>query len=173
MMEAMRKRAWLAAAFLLGAILLAPGANADQSAADAFEKLKSLAGEWHGTDSHGKPATLVIKVVAGGNTVMEEYRTGSAEKGMFTMYHLDGDRLMLTHYCISNNQPRMRADLSGDPNVLRFEFFDSTNLQDPQAGHMRRATIRLIDQHHIANQWAYFQNGKEAFDEEIAWERAR
>lgn len=172
MKEAMRKRAWLAAVFLLG-VLLAPGVNADQSAADAFAKLKSLAGEWHGKDNKGKPATLSIKVVAGGHTVMEEYNTGKPEQGMFTLYHLDGDHLMLTHYCTSNNQPRMRADLSGDPNVLRFEFFDSTNLQNPQAGHMRRAIVRLIDQDHLANQWAYFIDGKAAFDEEIAWVRAR
>ena len=44
-----------------------------------------------------------------------------------TTYHLDGDALMLTHYCGLGNQPRLR--LTGHGPQLQFARFDATDLQ--------------------------------------------
>jgi len=172
------------ALILVTALLAAPAAGAgdppasaaaggETAAGAAFERLKSLAGEWRGQTSAGKPATLTYTVIAGGHTVMEEYRAGSAEQAMYTLYHLDGDQMMLTHYCVSNNQPRMRADLSGAPDEIRFAFFDATNLADPNDGHMHRATIRFHDDDHISNAWTFRTKGEDAFTEFTDWERVR
>ncbi len=29
-------------------------------------------------------------------------------ENMITMFHMDGDRLLMTHYCGAGNQPRMK-----------------------------------------------------------------
>ncbi|MEM9558640.1 MAG: hypothetical protein AAGC60_30605 [Acidobacteriota bacterium] len=158
----------------------APGDGSSAAAAEeltpaaaALERMKTLEGSWEGTTGRGKPATLVVRVVAGGTAVMEEYSEGAGTMGMMTLYHLDGEDLMLTHYCISNNQPRMRADLAkSEDGALYFEFFDSTNLQDPMAGHMRRARIQIVDENTLSNAWTYRQGGEDVFTEAIEWQRA-
>jgi hypothetical protein len=159
------------ATLLLALLTLAPQARAGEAEAKAFERIKALAGTWVGKTPEGKPTTLKIQVIAGGHTVMEEY-SESGHNGMFTMYHLDGDHLMLTHYCVSNNQPRMRAVLNpAEPDTIRFKFLDGTNLQDPNAGHMVEAAYFFKDANHMSNLWSYRMNQQPAFARETAWER--
>lgn len=146
----------------------------DGPAAAWLSRLKALEGEWKGTTAAGKTATLSYKTIAGGTAVMEVFSFGESQgpASMYTIYHLDGEHLMLTHYCISNNQPRMRAQLpSEDPSVLRFSFVDATNLAKPEEGHMYKAELRMIDDRHIANEWTYRKNGKDAFSEAVRYER--
>lgn len=144
-------------------------------AEQAFEKLKSLEGEWQGTTRRGNDARLTVQVIAGGHAVMEEFQETMGERvmSMHTIYHLDGDTLMLTHYCVSNNQPRMRADLGGLPEALRFEFLDATNLASPDAGHMHRAMIEFQGSDRIVNAWTYRKDGEDQYTETIEWERRR
>jgi hypothetical protein len=80
---------------------------------------------------------------------------------MLTVYHMDGKRLLLTHYCMVGNQPRMEAK-SYDPATgqLEFRFLDITNLASPSAPHMRNATLRIVDSRHLNSAWEYFQDGK-------------
>lgn len=167
-------------AFRLSVVLLAaclssgPLAFADPPVSEAFSRLKSLEGEWQGTSGKGKKVYLSFELIAGGTSVMETFKWEGSDKDMTTVYHLDGDHLMLTHYCVSNNQPRMRARLPGDdPNALKFEFLDVTNQKSPEAGHMHQAMIRFIDKDHIANAWTFYQNGKEAFTETGQYERVK
>ena len=94
-------------------------------------------------------------------------------RSMYTMYHLDEEDLVLVHYCVSNNQPRMRALPAGeDSDELRFEFVDSTNFPDPDAGHMYKARIRFVDERHITTEWTYRQDGKDAYSVAVNYERA-
>ena len=75
------------------------------------------------------------------------------EHEMPTIYHMDGDRLMATHYCAAQNQPRMVLKPGGEK--LQFEFLDVTNLKSPEAGHMRRMAITILDKDHIQQEWTY------------------
>ncbi len=172
-MESWMKRLLMVGMTTLIAFVGGFEAEAGAAAEAAFERIKTLEGDWQGTTPTGKPASLHFEVIAGGHAVLEEYAEGSNSfHGMYTVYHLDGDTLMLTHYCVSNNQPRMRAQLDGaEANVLRFEMFDATNLQDPNAGHMVRAVYRFVDPNTIQNAWTYDRNGKEAFTNVVDWKR--
>ena len=60
------------------------------------------------------------------------------KEDMITMFNLDGDRLLMTHYCACGNQPRMVASASPDGKTITFDFLDATNLATPDAGHMNR-----------------------------------
>jgi hypothetical protein len=78
------------------------------------------------------------------------------------MYHLDGDAVMVTHYCSIGNQPRMRAVVpQGEIKSLKFTYVDVTNLAKPSAGHMKSLTISFLDGDHIKQEWTYTDGGKE------------
>src|SRR5258708_38140236 len=110
-------------------------AKADEKAnpanAQRFEALKGLAGNWVEIGKDGKPTDKLIssiRVTSGGNTVQETLFPGS-EHEMVTMYHLDGADLVLTHYCMLRNQPRMRAEPDSDVNKIVFKFIGGANLK--------------------------------------------
>ena len=72
-----------------------------------------------------------------------------------TMFYMDGDRLLLTHYCDAGNQPRMVATVSPDGRTITFNFVDATNLLNSQPGHMQRAVFNLIDSDHHTEMWEF------------------
>jgi len=146
--------------FLVLMAVAAAGLAASKSQPE-FDKIKSLAGDWQGKASDGNPVHINYKVVSGGTAVMESIEAG-AEPQMVTLYYLDGDHLMMTHYCMANNQPRMRADAStSTPDAIKFTFVDATNLSSPDAGHMHAHSIIWKDAEHVTQQWTWRQKGEE------------
>ena len=121
----------------------------------AFETMKSLAGEWKGTGHEGKPITVTYSVVSGGAAVLETM----ANPPMLTTYYLDGNSLMLTHYCMANNQPRMKAGAQ-QGKAIEFRFVDATNLKSADAGHMHDMTLTVEDANHIQQAWTWSDKGK-------------
>ncbi len=129
-------------------------------AADQFEKIKSLAGEWQGTRAmDGKTVNATYELVSNGSTVMETLMPAD-EPNMVTMYHLNGDKLMMTHYCAVNNQPRMES-VSSEGGMVKFALKDITNLAKEEDGHMVGMSIAFKDADHITHTWTFKQEGKE------------
>jgi len=71
------------------------------------------------------------------------------------MYYVDGDRLLMTHFCPSNNQPRMKATISPDGKSVTFDFIDATNLASPQTGHMHKVVYVFGDADHYSEDWTW------------------
>src|SRR4051812_11535892 len=98
----------------------------------ALDKLKTLAGDWKNTskDEHGggdHAGGISYRVTGNGSTVMETDFAGQSHE-MITMYHLDGDELILTHYCALGNQPRLKLDRAkSTADNLIFSFDGGTN----------------------------------------------
>jgi hypothetical protein len=135
--------------------------SAQNKAAAGFEKLKSLAGDWQGKDPDGNELKVNYQVVSGGAALVETLQNAN-EPSMVTLYHLDGDKLMVTHYCSSGNQPRMVAEApAAEIKNLNFKFFDVTNLSTPSAGHMRSLAVTFQDQDHIKQVWTWRADGKD------------
>jgi hypothetical protein len=135
--------------------------SAQSRATDGFEKLKSLAGDWQGKDSEGNELKVNYQVVSGGSALVETLQNAN-EPNMVTLYHLDGDKLRVTHYCSSGNQPRMVAEApAGEIKNLEFKFFDVTNLAKPSDGHMRGLAVTFQDQDHIKQVWTWRADGKD------------
>jgi hypothetical protein len=80
---------------------------------------------------------------------------------MITMFNLDGDRLLLTHYCAAGNQPRMKASTSSDGKTVTFDFIDATNLKSSHDPHMYRVVFNFIDANHHTEEWHFQLPGKE------------
>jgi hypothetical protein len=159
---------------LASAALMAGDAKLSDSidAKLAFARLKSLAGEWEGSGEMGK-SKVVYEVIAGGSAVVE-HETAANMPEMMTVYHLDGDRLILTHYCMQGNQPRMQAkSFNAATGELAFKFLDATNLASPQAGHMHDVTMRFESGAKLSADWQFYENGRLKMTEKAQYTRVR
>jgi len=106
-----------------------------------------------------RPLPINYEVISGRSAVVE--RVVVDKMPMETIYHLDGARLLLTHYCMLGNQPRMEAkEFDPESGELRFEFLDVTNLPSPGAPHMHNAKFQFIDADHVSADWELFEGGK-------------
>ena len=68
----------------------------------------------------GQPTDQVVstyRVTAAGSAVMEVLFPGTDHE-MVTVYHQDGDDLILTHYCAAGNQPRMKCRRVGSESTV-------------------------------------------------------
>lgn len=128
----------------------------------AYNKMKTLVGSWEGTafeDGKKIPTNARFRLVADGSALAGWLNEGTADE-MVTMFHLDGDELLATHYCAAHNQPRMTLVPSGDPNRLVFKFKDGTNIK-PGAGYMHQVAIVLLDPDHHSEEWTFLMDGNE------------
>ena len=142
------------------------------AAAEAFQRFKKLEGKWKGRSTKGWEETITYKTIAAGSVVVGESFDAHPNERMMTMFHLDGDRLMLTHYCVAKNQPRLVAtSFADDGKTVTFTFLDGGNIPTRDRGHMDKAVIRFVDDNHMTSQWTWYQNGKESWMEEIKLER--
>jgi hypothetical protein len=132
------------------------------SASSRFEALKALAGDWVELSADGKPTNKLlssIRLTSGGTALQETIFPGTDHE-MVTMYHVDGSELVLTHYCMLGNQPRMRADAGAEPNRFAFKFIGATNLKSPQEQHMNEATLTILGPDRFQSEWVSCQDGK-------------
>ncbi len=134
-------------------LLVSTAAFAQSAAQKSFEQLKSLAGAWEGTID-GQTLQVSLRVTSRGNALLHEMK-GAGPDDPITMFHLDGERLLLTHYCDAGNQPRMAATISPDGKTIVFDFVDATNLLSSQHGHMQRVTFTFIDADHHTEKWEF------------------
>ena len=127
-----------------------------------FEKMKSLVGEWQGKSLDGSTAKVTYTLVSDNSALMEKLVMGG-ESEMVTMYHPDGDHLMMTHYCSAHNQPRMRSQkVPVEIKNIIFDLVDVTNLSTPDAGHMKKLVLTFVDQDHFTQEWTWREKGKES-----------
>jgi len=139
-------------------------------AAEAFQKMRSLAGEWQGKDEHGNEVKSNFKPMISNTVVMETLDVAGMEE-MLTMYSVDGNGISLLHYCPTNNQPHMRAvPASSNVKELVFSFLDAGNLPSIAVGHEHKMVMEFDDLDHITERWTQRRNGK---DTEMIYHLAR
>jgi len=132
---------------------------AESDAQKSFTNLKTLAGSWQGTYD-GKPVQVSLRVTSMGNTLMHEMTRPGNSDDPITMLYLDGDRLLLTHYCDAGNRPRMTAELMPDGKTVEFKFLDVANFSSAQGGYMQHAIFTTVDENHHSEDWTFLIQGK-------------
>ena len=148
------------------------------TAAAALDRIKALEGTWLGRASGGGEAEVVVnhtfRVSAGGTVVMETMGSGDPDQEMINMYHLDGDDLVLTHYCSGGNQPTMKlAQPLSTPTDLRFDFTGGTNFDPQKDEHVHATRLVIVDDGHIESSWTGYQDGKDAGTRTFTLKRSR
>ena len=122
-----------------------------------IERVKSLAGTWEGKAPEGTHS-ITFAVCSGGSAVREVMFPGTPHE-MTNMYTMDGDTLLMTHFCAMGNQPHMRASVGRGPNELRFDFDGVTNLRAADEMYMGSMTMTIVDQDHVVETWNHYKSG--------------
>jgi len=131
----------------------------------SFDKLKTLAGSWEAhvstvpqqADLEGQLVQVSLRVTSMGNALMHEMSGAGRPDDPITMLYLDGDRLVLTHYCDAGNRPRMVGKVSADGKTVEFDFLDVAG--STQHGHMHHAVFTVVDANHHTEDWTYMMPG--------------
>ena len=167
-------RAAIAAAGLLALPLLISAAPAKDEgrASAAFERFRALSGRWQAKSTKGWEEDMKARVIAAGSVVVMNSFDAHPDEEMLTTLVLDEDRLLLTHYCVARNQPRLEAtEISKDGRRVTFTFVDGTNLPSRDRGHMDKAVYHFEDDDRFTSRWTWYQDGKEKWMEEIRYRR--
>jgi hypothetical protein len=135
-------------------------AGPQSEAQKAFEKLKTLAGSWQGSVM-GMSIQATIRVTSRGNAILHEVTSSAMPDDPITMIYVDGDRLLLTHYCDSGNRPRMEGKVSADGNSVEFTLLDITGNTDK--GFMNRVAFSIVDANHHNEESTWMLPGNKSF----------
>ena len=136
-------------------------ANAEKpNSAIAFEQLTSLVGQWTGVQD-GVDITLIYTLTADGSALMEEFHPAKGPV-MMTMFTVDGDHLIATHYCSAGNQPQMVTGAITDPQskTIVFSLARVTGMTTPEDWHNTGLEVMLENADHFSQKWNYQYKGK-------------
>jgi hypothetical protein len=170
---------FLIALFMVALVSAPAGAQAlaPARARAAFDLLKQLAGEWDARSTQQWEGVHTMEIIAGGTAILSSSKIGphpGANERMATLFHMDGNRLMVTHYCVAGNQPRLVAtSISEDNRTIEFTFLDGTNMASRDTGHMDRAIFTIESGDRYRSRWTFFQRGQERWMEDIVSTRRR
>jgi hypothetical protein len=137
-----------------------PAPERTSESAAAFKQLASLVGQWEAIQD-GVPIMETYTLTANGTTLMSE--TKPADSGaMITMFTVDDDHLIATHYCVAGNQPQMITGVPGDleKNGVTFSLARVTGMKTPDDWHNTGLTVTLDDKDHMTQRWTYLYKGK-------------
>lgn len=152
----------------------------------SFVQLKALAGTWQGPVTtvpqvadmgDGAHVQVSLRVTSRGNALVHEMKDPESPDDPnrydhpVTMFYLDGDRLLLTHYCDAGNRPRMAGKMSPDGKTVEFEFVDVTG--GTEYGHMHHAVFTMIDANHHTEDWTYILPGDKPVRAHLDLQRAK
>ena len=124
---------------------------------ELFSLVSALEGDWVVTDPEGTTSTTTFAVTSGGSVVRETMFPGEPHE-MTNMYSLDGDDLVMTHYCAGGNQPSMRASGMVD-NRLPFHFESVRDLTDPDGVYMGEITLVFNADGSLEQRWSGLKRG--------------
>ena len=151
----MRKLAILIILMATAAVALAQEppktAIAQSDAQKAFAKLKSLSGSWHGKVMD-IPIDFTIRAASSGTAILHEGNTSAKgpPKQEITMFYVDGNRFLGTHYCDGGNRSNMEGKLSADGSSIAFNFLDVVG--STRGGYLKDMVFTMIDadRHRVA-----------------------
>ena len=160
-----------------------PAAKSD--AQKSFDSLKKLAGTWQGSvttepaqsNGDGSFTQVTMRVTSRGNSLVHEMHEPNKPDDPahsdhpVTMFYVDGDRLLLTHYCDAGNRPRMSGKVSPDGKKVEFDFVDVSG--GVQYGYMQHAVFTLVDADHHIEDWTYMLPGDKPVRARIEMKRAK
>ena len=133
-----------------------PAHAAKLDAEQAFKQLTSLVGTWKGRFSDGREHSVNYRLTAGGTVLVETWTLSKVRESM-TLYHLDGDTVMATHYCPQGNQPRLV--LASNEDKMNFAFRDGSNLNVSGKSHQHSFWLQIKDNDHFQRNENYVENG--------------
>jgi len=116
-----------------------------------------------------QPITVEYRVVSGGSAIEERTFAGTPME-MITMYHDQGGKLAMTHYCSLHNRPGMIVKSSDDDSIF-FDFDPTCGVDSNSDTHMHSLRLTFDDDKTLTQTWTLFENGKAADEHPITLNR--
>lgn len=138
-----------------------------------LQKIKGLVGSWVGEMDHGKgpqPVQIVYRVTAAGSAVVETFNPGTPME-MVTMYHDQRGKLVMTHYCMLGNQPKMRLVNASDKQ-LALDLVKKSGIKEDEP-HMNALTIDFLDTDRIRHTWGCCEGGDKIKNMTVEFKRKK
>ena len=81
---------------------------------------------------------------------------------MLTLFTVDVEHLLATHYCAAKNQPQMATGAIREPQAksLAFDLVRVTGLNSPGDWHNTGLVVTVEDRDHVTQEWTYLFGGK-------------
>lgn len=124
----------------------------------AFQRMKSLVGKWQGESPMMGKMNTEFRLIAGGSVVEERFAEGTPME-MLSTYHDVNGKLTMTHYCMLQNQPRMKL-VKQTADSLTFDLAPTPGLNPAKDKHMHGATYTFLDANHFQLEGVAWENGK-------------
>lgn len=136
--------------------------------ASLFTPLLSLEGRWQlvGTED------MVEFTTSSAGTAIREVMFPGMEHEMTNMYTLNGDSVVMTHYCAAGNQPHMRAEVLGNGR-LDFQFVDVQDLGAADEHYMGEMSLVWVDDDRVEQHWRSFIAGEHQPEDDMVFELVR
>ncbi len=146
------------------ALAVTAGENHDLPKVDvpkAFGQLKPLIGTWEGTTQMGEksvPVKTTYEMTSGGTAIIERLFVGTPHE-MVSVYHPEGDQVVMTHYCMLGNRPKLTMKKS-DNGSLTFQMVGTQGIRSRKEMHMHAVTMTFKDDKTLTQEWIGFDKGK-------------
>lgn len=141
--------------------LAAPTAGAD-AGSPLIDRFKALEGEWvtaeDGPMAQKGEVVARYRVTAGGSAVVETEFPGTPHE-MVSVYYAEGDDVVMQHYCMLGNQPRLRARPVGG-NRVEFVFDGGGNLEPQHDRHIHSGWVEFVGADEIRSEWTEHAGGE-------------
>ena len=138
-----------------------------------FELVKELVGTWQGSKralDGQEVVTVEYSLTAKGTAVIERFFPDTT-KEMVSVYAQDGHEMVMTHYCLLGNQPRMRTSSPVNGNSITLSYIDGTGMRSFHDVHMHELTLTFVDDRHMTHEWTLFENGQKTVTHTFAFAR--
>ena len=125
-----------------------------------FQKMKSLAGTWEGTDPMAPDGKMkvVYEVTSNGSAVVERMGPGTPYE-MVSVYHDEKGKLAMTHYCAIGNQPRLVLE-AASPGKIKLAFAKNNVINPKKEDHMHSLEIAFLGPDQLKQEWSGYRGGK-------------
>jgi hypothetical protein len=123
----------------------------------AFDYLKKLSGEWSArqADGHERPGQT-FEVHSAGRLLLGTSFPGTDQE-LVSVFHLDGEDLVLVIYDPAGSEPRLRFDpRKSYPGRYYFRLAGGTGFDRTRDRHIHEASIKFLNVNQIEMEWVTF-----------------
>ena len=142
-----------------------------------MSRLAALEGDWILLDENGEETDIIgssFRLTSAGSALMERMFPDNAEgHEMLNVFHADGERVLMTHYCGAGNQPRLEVIATDDENRLELQFESITNVSSPDEDHMHQAEYVFHGNDRLTTHWYSMMDGELSDEHSISFELER
>jgi len=138
----------------------------------AFDNMKKLAGTWQGTIM-GISINVTIRLASSGTAILHEANTdgGRPPNHEITMFYVEGDRLLATHYCDGANRARFEGKMSPDGKMNEFNLLDVAG--STRGGLVKRMAFTVIDENKHLVEFTFIRPDGKPIDLRGEFERTK